>query len=531
MKLSIALPISLVLVAFVAGPVTGQEPFVFAVIADVQYADKPAGSVRHYQTALVKLAEAVEHLNAERPVFTIQLGDLIDGRGMPGSQEDLNTVLGVFNRLEMPTYHAVGNHDLTVDRGALYVSLGLERSYYDFTVPSAEGWHFIVTDGTDAGYGVMSAEQTDWFGATLEAAAAAGEYVICFNHFALLQEAAPSHRMAAPEPILDALDEAGNVVAWIAGHDHQGGYALRNGVHHVTVCGMVEAPVDNAYALMELHSDRLREVGFGKEPSRDMPVIPAIPVVDFNGDGIVDVQDLAKLAEHWDGDAPSFDIAPLPGGDGIIDVQDLELLLGYWQQEVEDPTLVAHWRLDEVDGAVASDNAGEHAGVLVGDPIWCPAEGRINGALQFDGIDDYVRTPFVVDPARRPFSVLAWIKGGLPGQVVISQREVPWGTNWLRAAPSEGGLITELRGTGRADRPLSSGSVITDGDWHRIGLVWDRSNRVLYVDDVAVIGDTQEDLIGSNAGLHIGAARALGPGLFWSGLIDDIRIYNRAVSP
>ena len=53
----------------------------------------------------------------------------------------------------------------------------------------------------------------------------------------------------------------------------------------------------------------------------------------------------------------------------------------------------------------------------------------------------------------------------------------------------------------------------------------------LPVDDVAVIADTQEDLIGSNAGLHIGAARALGPGLFWSGLIDDVRIYNRAVHP
>jgi hypothetical protein len=32
-------------------------------------------------------------------------------------------------------------------------------------------------------------------------------------------------------------------------------------------------------------------------------------------------------------------------------------------------------------------------------------------------------------------------------------------------------------------------------------------------------------------GLYLGAGRNLGAGTFWSGLIDDIRIYNRAVSP
>jgi len=514
------------------GPAAAEEePFVFAVIADVQYADKPNGEARYYQTALEKLTEAVARLNAEKPVFTIQLGDLIDGRGTPGSQEDLDTVLAVLNRLEMTTYHVIGNHDLGVDRAALQKSLGLERGYYDFTLPAAPGWRFVVTDGTEAGYGIMSATQTDWLRTTLQAAATAGEQVICFNHFALLPEAAAHHRMAEPQPILDALDDAGNVVAWITGHDHQGGYAVRKGVHHVTVFGMVEAPVDNAYALIEARPDRLREIGFGKEPSRDLPILPPTPIVDFNGDGIVDIQDLVQFMEHWGQNAPSFDIAPLPRGDGIVDIQDLELLMRHWLQEVNDPSLVAHWKLDEAGGTLASDSAGQHAGTLVGSPTWCPAAGRVKGALQFDGIDDYLRTPFVVDPARRTFSVLAWIQGGRPGQVVLAQAEVPWGANWLGAAPADGSLMTELRGTGRGDRPLVSGSVITDGDWHRIALVWDGSNRVLYVDGVAVKADTQDDLIGCSVGLHIGAARNLAPGQFWSGLIDDVRVYNRAVSP
>ncbi|MHC4487551.1 MAG: LamG-like jellyroll fold domain-containing protein [Planctomycetota bacterium] len=522
---------SLVLIGFAVGSVVGQEAFVFAVIADVQYADKASSGARHYSTSLDKLAEAVEHLNKEKPAFVIQLGDIIDGRGTPGSQEDLNTVLEVFNRLQMPTYHVIGNHCLSVDREALQKSLGLGRGYYDFTVPSAKGWRFVVTDGTDAGYGVMSTEQTDWFRSILETAALADERVICFNHFALLPQAAPSHRMATPQPILDALDEAGNVVAWFAGHDHQGGYAYRKGVHHVTVCGMVEAPVQNAYALIELHPDIIKKTGFGKEPNRDMSIPPIIPIVDFNGDGIVDIKDLVKLIEHWGRDEPSFDIAPLLRGDGVIDVQDLEVFMRYWQQEIEDPTLIAHWKLDEAEGTVALESAAEYAGTVYGNPTWRPADGKVNGALQFDGIDDYISTPFLLDPASGAFSALAWVKDGVPGQVVISQAGTPWGANWLGAGPSDGGLTTELKGTGRWDRPLVSTSIITDGSWHRIGLVWDGSNRILYVDGVAVTTDTHGNLSSLDSGLHIGAGRTLESGSFWSGLIDDVRIYSRAVTP
>jgi hypothetical protein len=46
-----------------------------------------------------------------------------------------------------------------------------------------------------------------------------------------------------------------------------------------------------------------------------------------------------------------------------------------------------------------------------------------------------------------------------------------------------------------------------------------------------VATDTPSELVGSNGGLNIGCGKNSEPGTFWSGLIDDIRIYNRAVSP
>ena len=91
--------------------------------------------------------------------------------------------------------------------------------------------------------------------------------------------------------------------------------------------------------------------------------------------------------------------------------------------------------------------------------------------------------------------------------------------------------MTELAGPGSDSGPLRSVTVITDGSWHRIGFVWDGSNRTLYVDGLVVAEDTQDGLEGSSNGLYIGTGKMMQAGTYFSGLIDDVRIYNRAVSP
>jgi 7,8-dihydropterin-6-yl-methyl-4-(beta-D-ribofuranosyl)aminobenzene 5'-phosphate synthase len=248
---------------------------------------------------------------------------------------------------------------------------------------------------------------------------------------------------------------------------------------------------------------------------------------DFTGDWRVDIEDLILFIEHWGQADPTFDIAPPLFGDGIVDVLDLEALMAYWGQEIPDPTLVAHWKLDEVEGATASDSAGDNDGTLYGEPTWRPAGGELGGALELDGVNNYVETGFAINPSEGPFSVFAWVKEGAPGHVILSQAG---GANWLMAAP-DGALMTELKGSGRTGKPLASAVDITDGAWHRVGFTWDGANRILYADDLEVARDAQTSLAGSTGGLCIGAGKSLETGTFWSGLIDDVRIYNRVVEP
>ncbi len=258
----------------------------------------------------------------------------------------------------------------------------------------------------------------------------------------------------------------------------------------------------------------------------------ATPRVDFNHDGKVDIKDLRTLIDHWGQNYPPCDIGPLPWGDGKVDANDLEVLMGYWGQEMDllNPTLTAFWRLDEADGIVAQDTQGRNDGTLTGHSVWQPTGGRVKGALQLDGVDSYVSTPFIVNPVDGAFSVFAWVKGGGSGQVILSQEQ---GANWLMVGAG-GVLMTTLRGSGRgAAGSLTSSTVISDGLWHQVGLAWDGDRRTLYIDGLEAARDTQpqRDLAPSTGGLHLGADSTCASNAFWSGLIDHVRVYNSVVKP
>jgi N-acetylneuraminic acid mutarotase len=268
--------------------------------------------------------------------------------------------------------------------------------------------------------------------------------------------------------------------------------------------------------------------GLGSAPVATVEVYsPAVQPPDFNGDGMVDISDLLRLIESWGQNDPSVDIAPPPFGDGVVDRKDLEVLMSYWGQEVNDPTLVAHWALDELEGNVASDGVGGHDGTVIGIPAWLPAGGHIGGAMEFDGATLIVADT-VLSPADGPFSVVAWVKGGAPGQGILSQQK---GVSWLLSDPTTGALMTELRSGGRSGKALCSDAIVIDGVWHRVGFTWDGASRRLYVDDVLVAEEADVGVAACYGHVNIGCGENATPGTFWSGLIDDVRIYNRAVKP
>ena len=252
---------------------------------------------------------------------------------------------------------------------------------------------------------------------------------------------------------------------------------------------------------------------------------------DFEHDGLLNFVDFARLALLWRQNESLFDVAPVPNGDGFIDYRDLGGLARFWMMY---PGIVAHWRFDEAQGEVAHDSLGRLTGTVHGSATWQPDAGRIAGALDCDGMDDYVSTGAPLNPGAGPFTVFIWVKGGRPGQTILSQsNKTGTGEVWLGTDAAAGAVMTRLTDGSRITQPLVSNVVITDGAWHYLRLVWDGSGRHLYVDGSEVAADKRKlnALRSSDADFYFGAGKDLEPSAFWSGLLDDLRFYGRAVMP
>jgi hypothetical protein len=248
------------------------------------------------------------------------------------------------------------------------------------------------------------------------------------------------------------------------------------------------------------------------------------PVVDLNDDGIVDAQDMSILIDHWHTSDPLCDIGPTPMGDGIVDFQDMIVLSEYLEPGFG---RIAHWKLDETEGIVAHDSVGSYDADVLGDAVWQPDAGKVAGALAFDGLDDSIEPPLVLNPQDGPFRITAWVKGGAPGQVVAAHapNESSPAYTYLAAHPLDGTLMTEMV---IPQLPLTSDVVITDDQWHQVGVEWDGKYRHLYVNDIEVAVDEMPlPALVHTGWLDIGKGSGDQAGTFWLGLIDDVRVYRR----
>jgi hypothetical protein len=193
--------------------------------------------------------------------------------------------------------------------------------------------------------------------------------------------------------------------------------------------------------------------------------------------------------------------------------------------------LVAHWKLDEIAGAIASDSSGNgHDGMLRGNPAWVP--GQIGGGLEFDGVDDYVDCgTFNPSETTNKLSISLWAKwNGLNGvwQGLVAKRD-DWSAGdmmWLLEAGIDTGGLVFLR---EGSYPDVGDPVLPVGEWAHVAVSFDGTIVRLYVNG----GQTGSGLFsfGSDTVAHVmlGASQQDGANPF-NGALDDVRIYSHALS-
>lgn len=228
--------------------------------------------------------------------------------------------------------------------------------------------------------------------------------------------------------------------------------------------------------------------------------------VTVRNDGTVPISSFTKFTV--DGEAVNYSVVP------------------------EDSSLVGHWKFDEGSGDVAGDSSGKgNDGTLVNDPTW--VDGKFGKALSFDGSDNYVE---VLDSdslnITDEITIESWVYVvGSSGKienivykaVSATSTEGVYRLRYFDNTNFIGNLSiggTYYSNNGDTTVPLNT--------WHHVVLTYDGSNIKLFLNGkedttpVAVSGTIDTN----NYPLFIGSRDG-----GFNGTIDEVRIYNRALSP
>ncbi len=204
--------------------------------------------------------------------------------------------------------------------------------------------------------------------------------------------------------------------------------------------------------------------------------------------------------------------------------------------------IVALWPLDEADGSVAADAVGAHDGAVMGTAEWKPAEGRVGGAIFFDGSDGFIEVPDAPDfqfAEEQSWTASLWYKTDVvendQGLITKGYHDDSRATTgyWMLQTRADGFTLDSRcceGGNPRARIDSDSGISHGDGEWHHFVVARDGAAQEirLYVDgqltttDVSgvdrglwAMGENEDPLVIAN---HFNR--------FTAGWFDDIAVWK-----
>jgi len=222
--------------------------------------------------------------------------------------------------------------------------------------------------------------------------------------------------------------------------------------------------------------------------------------------------------------------------DGIIDdIRIYNRALSASEIWAEYAGSVGHWKFDEGSGTTAYDSSGNsNNGTLVNGPVW--VDGKLGKALSFDGVDDYLYvndTP-ILKPAA--ITVEAWFKRSAHDSydAIVSKWDHLTGNREYQidiGTFSTNRISWMISSNGYDCTPLTSSTTISDDIWYHIVGTYNGSRMILYVNGMEENSTSYSNGInGGNSQLRIGHSYDGTSGYYFNGIIDEVKIYNRALS-
>ena len=191
---------------------------------------------------------------------------------------------------------------------------------------------------------------------------------------------------------------------------------------------------------------------------------------------------------------------------------------------------VASYNFNETTGTLLPDRSGNTNNGTVSGATWAP--GHTGGGLAFDGLDDMVT---VADtPALRlttAMTLSAWIRPtGASDWRTVLMKEAPAGLSYALYSDNAAGRPSGYGRLGPADVSVTAPATLPTNTWSHVTLTYDGTALRLYVEGTLVATETITGTLTTSTGaLRLGGNTVWGE--WFSGTLDDVRLYNRVLTP
>ncbi len=161
----------------------------------------------------------------------------------------------------------------------------------------------------------------------------------------------------------------------------------------------------------------------------------------------------------------------------------------------------------------------------------CPIAGEVSPfttALRFDGTDDYLTAPAIIDPAMGGFTAALWFRmpnSGTQNRILLAQANGSGsGRTWFGVQP-DGLFYSNLGNVTTYGEPTT----IEPSQWYHAALTYDgEASRLRLFLNGTQVAQEQLDIEGNDGQLLLGVNKALRR--FYTGIIDEVRIFDHVVT-
>ncbi len=208
-------------------------------------------------------------------------------------------------------------------------------------------------------------------------------------------------------------------------------------------------------------------------------------------------------------------------GNGVLDFNGTNYTMPGGNPALAGDSVLIYDFDDNTTNVTDASPSGDNASCSGSCPVWTP-DGKYGGSFQFDGYSQYLTTNDNLD--MNQFTLSAWVK-----------RDGTGNTPMILGAPNGWGVYFESDNTLHLthvgfNNVGSAGTVADTTSWHHVAVTYDGSEVMFYIDGVFAGEQPYTDTFVSGGPYTVGALDYYGLQDYFNGKIDDLRVYDRALS-